>query len=541
MSALLIDDFILKKREQIELLLEEKSRLKCEFSFHEFVKQAWPQVEGGVEFKDNWHIQAICEHLEAMLTGEIRNLLVNVPPRTSKSTLIAVMFPAWVWISHPEKRFLYASYAQKLSTRDSTKCRRLIMSPWYQARWGHVFHLAHDQNEKLRFENNRNGYRIATSVGGTGTGEGGDFLACDDPNSALDASSDVKLENAVDWFTQTWATRLNDKETGRRIVVQQRLHQKDISAHIIDNDEYKNWVLLILPMEFESNRRAKTIRLPSTNGKIWQDPRKVDGELLWPSKINAKQLKELKKDLRDAYVIAGQLQQRPSPESGGIIKKDWFRWYKKTSPPAFIQIIQSWDTALENKRTSDFSACTTWGLFYEGNNQPNIMLLGMWRDRVEYPDLHAMAKRLYKDYRDTGLVEVKKDGTKYQPDIVLVESKVSGISLRQNLRRAGINAIGFDPTKYGDKIQRVKIITHFIESGRVWVPAKPPNFTTLRTFANEVVDLAGLFPNGDSRDVVDTMTQVLLKLSQNGWLTHPDDEGLEDTSVRPKNLPKWGE
>lgn len=539
MSALPIEDLIIRKREQIELLLEEKSRLKCEVSFHEFVKQAWKQVEGKRPFVDGWHIQAICEHLEAVTYGDIRYLLINIPPGCCKSTLVSVLWPVWTWIARPEIRFICASYAASLSIRDAIKARRVIQSPWFQQRWGHIFRLT--KNTEDRYENDQKGYRISTSVDGTSTGEGGDILVTDDLNNVKDTGSEAIREKTRRFWTQVWPTRMRDDTNGAMVNIQQRIDMLDTTSMILEGEDADDWVKLILPMEFESDRRSKTISLPSTKNKIWQDPRKKDGELLWPEFKNAKAVAKLKKQLRDKYVIAGQLQQRPAPEEGGIIQKAWFRWWKKTAPPKIIQIIQSWDTALEDKRSSDFSACTTWGLFYEGNNQPNIMLLGMWRGQVEYPDLHAMAKRLYKDYRDTGLVEVKPDPGKYTPDFVIVEAKVSGISLRQNLRRAGINAIGFDPTKYGDKIQRVKIITHFIEAGRIWVPARPPNFTTLRTFANEVVDLAGLFPNGDSRDVIDTMTQLLLRLSQTGWLTHPDDEGMEDTSMKPKNLPKWGE
>jgi hypothetical protein len=151
---------------------------KAENSFYEFVRQAWPIIESGTPFVDGWHIQAICEHLEAVILGQIPNLLINVPPRTMKSTLTSVLFMPWVWIKYPHKKFLFASYAQKLSTRDSVACRRLIMSSWYQERWGHIFHIAKDQNEKMRFQNDKNGYRIATSVGGTVVGEGGDIKIC---------------------------------------------------------------------------------------------------------------------------------------------------------------------------------------------------------------------------------------------------------------------------------------------------------------------------------------------------------------------------
>lgn len=534
-----IEELIARKKERLDILIEERSRLRAELSLHEFVKQAWKQVEGKRPFVDGWHIGAICEHLEAVSYGDIRYLLINIPPGCCKSTLVSVLWPVWTWIAKPEIRFICASYAASLSTRDALKARRVIQSPWFQQRWGHLFALTKTLEE--RYENDKRGYRISTSVEGTATGEGGDILITDDINNVKDSQSDAIKEKTLRFWRQVWPTRMRDDTRGAMVNIQQRIDELDVSGLILQGEDSSDWVKLILPMEFESARRTKTINLPSCRtGRAWQDPRKEDGDLLWPEFKTAAVVTKLKKQLHDEYAIAGQLQQRPAPEEGGILKKTWFRWWKKTVPPQIIQVIQSWDTALEDKRTSDYSACTTWGLFYEGNNQPNIILLNMWRGRVEYPDLHDMAIRFYKDYRDTGDAIIKPDG-KHVPDMVLVESKVSGISLRQNLRRAGINAMGFDPTKFGDKMQRVRLITHYISGGRLWFPAKPPNFTTLRNFANITLDLCGIFPNGDSRDVVDTMAQLLLYLSQNGWLTHPDDETMIDTSMRPKDLPKWGE
>ena len=196
-------------------------------SFREFVLQAWAVIEPLTPFVPGWHIDAIIEYLEAVTRGEIRNLLINVPPRHMKSLLVSVLWPAWEWIAHPERRWLYSSYAATLSIRDSVKCRTLIESPWYQRFWGDRYALASDQNTKTRFDNNRSGYRIATSVGGTATGEGGDRIVCDDPHNVQDAESDSVRKATLDWFDVVMSTRVNDPRSAAKVVVMQRCHQQD--------------------------------------------------------------------------------------------------------------------------------------------------------------------------------------------------------------------------------------------------------------------------------------------------------------------------
>lgn len=451
-----------------------------------------------------------------------------------KSILVGITFPAWIWLSKPEEQFAYASYSSELSRRDSVRCRRLISSPWYQARWGNKFRLVGDQNTKSRFENDQRGYRISFGVNSSVIGEGGNIMVVDDGNNALDGESEVVRQNTNLWWDTAWSIRLNNPKESALICVQQRLDELDLSAHIMGNDADKEWVYLILPMEFEESRRSKTIILPSTKGEIWEDPRKKEGDLLWPERIGQKELKRIKVGLGSEYAIAGQLQQRPAPEAGGIIKKAWFKLWKQPSPPNMFQVIQSWDTALEANEMNAYSACTTWGLFYDENRVVNVILIGSWRGKVEYPELRKVAKRLYEDYRDDGSIEIKADGA-HVPDLVLVESKMSGISLVQDLRKVGIMAVKFDPNKFGDKILRVRKVTPILEAGRVWVPTKPPAYTSLRNFADVVVQMCSVFPNAESRDLVDSMSQVLLRLVYGGYLTHPDDEERESGPTRPKH------
>ncbi len=507
---------------QIEIATELLDRARAKECFYEFVKQAWPQVEGARPFVDGWHIKAVCDHAEAVIRGQIRNLLVNQPPRTMKSTSISVMLTAWTWITWPEKKFLYASYAHSLAERDSIICRRLIKSEWYRIRWGDSFSILEDQDKIVKFSNTKGGVRQICSPSGSTTGEGGDVLVADDPNNATDGESEATRESTIRWWSGSWSTRGNQAKNVCRIVVQQRIHEDDISGYILKHDKEGNWVHLLLPMEFESARKAKTVLLPGTN-KIWEDPRKVDGELLWPEAVGPKELEILKNDLGSEYNISGQMQQRPSPDAGGIIKKSWFKWWKSSSPPTLDLVIQSWDTALESTKANAYSACCTFGIFKDKNGLANIILLSMFRGNIEYPDLRRLAVRLFNDYRDDDLNNPIKASGYHKVDVLLVEAKASGISLIQDLTRAGLSPTRFDPTKHGDKIQRVRLISHILENGRVWLPAKPPAYDRLRKFAEICLNEYAVFPNGTSRDLVDCLTQVIIRLSLGGWLAHTQD------------------
>lgn len=505
---------------ELEQLEEERLALLAELSLYEFLKQAWPWIEGNTPFVEGWHLKVICEHLEAVANRQIKNLLINMPPRCSKSTLVSIAFPAWVWLRNPSERFLYASYSFSLASRDSQKCRALILSPWFQKNWGDRFQLSKDQNTKKRFDNTATGYRIATSSGSGTTGEGGSMLITDDPNNASDGESDTYRTNRIDWWNTIWSTRLNDRKNDCRIVVQQRIHEEDISGFILAHDDLNEWIKLILPMEYESARHSKTIILPSTNGKTWEDPRTKEGELLWPEKFDAKAVQSLKNDLGSQYRVSGQLQQLPSPAEGGIIKKAWFCWWKNNTLPEIEFVLQSWDTALKGDELAAFSACTTWGVFYDHNHIENIILLSMWRDRIEYPELRERVKRLFHDYRDTGTL--RPPGTPRPVDMCLIEAKASGDPLIADLNRAGIRTIPFIPTT--KKTARARYITPLIEGGRVWLMAKGPNYDRLVPFADEFLEVCARFPTADSNDLVDTMSQALTKLRDGQFVLNPKDE-----------------
>jgi hypothetical protein len=217
-------------------------------SLREYIRMAWHVVEPSTPYVHGWHIDAMCEHLEAVTAGEIRNLLITVPPRHMKSLTVSVFWPTWEWLTHPERRWLFSSYALSLAIRDSLKCRRLILSPWYQRHFGHVYALTDDQNAKLRFENDKTGYRLSTSVGGAATGEGGDRLVCDDPHNVREADSDVIRAATLVWWDETMSTRLNDPATGARVIIGQRVHENDLAGHVLEQGGYEH---LCLRCEYE--------------------------------------------------------------------------------------------------------------------------------------------------------------------------------------------------------------------------------------------------------------------------------------------------
>lgn len=478
-------------------------------SLSDFIRIFWRTADPS-NYLHNWHIDAICEHLEAVSSGDIKRLIINIPPRHMKSLAVAVHWPAWDWITRPDRRWLFASYAQTLSIRDSIKCRRVIQSPKYQACYSDKFAITSDQNTKLRFENDQGGYRLATSVDGALTGEGGDFIVVDDAHNANEAESDLVREGVLEWWDNAMSTRLNDPQTGAYVVIMQRVHHADLVGHILKNE--KGWEHLCLPAEYEHDHPTL-----SHTSLGFVDPRKKDGELLWPARNDKASLEELKGKL-GSYGAAGQLQQRPSPKGGGILKSMWWRKWPDGKPmPSAVHIIQSYDTAYSEKdhEQASYSARTTWGIFVdEQTGRHCMMLLERWQDRVDYP---VLRKKAQDDYGH------------WQPDRVLIEKKASGQSLIQDLRRAGVPVTTYNPDR--DKVARAYAVSAMLESGQIWCPD--------RKWAEDVIDECAAFPTGEHNDLVDTCTQAWLWLRNGWWTQHPEDPEPEDPPEIERN-PAYG-
>jgi predicted phage terminase large subunit-like protein len=477
---------------QLTRLLAEKARL----SFKEFVKQAWHILEPGAQFIPGIQVDAICLHLQAVTEGQVQNLIINLPPGYAKSLLTAVFWPAWVWINHPEVRFLYSSYREDLASRDSVKCRRLIQSAWYQQRWGDSYQMVEDQNQKHRFENDRTGYRIVVPMSG-GTGERGDVVVVDDPHSVEQAESDAARIGVSDWWNGTMSTRLNNPSTGHKIVVHQRLHEADLTGDLLARGGYEH---LCLPAEFEPDRRCST--------SIWIDPRTIPGELLFPREGEREALDNFKITL-GSYRYAGQYQQRPAPRGGGIFKKHWWRyWIPKTMsvPPVQVRLpdgsirniyaanlpdvldrqIQSWDMAFKDLSTSDYVVGAVWGA--KGADR---YLLDQVRDRFDFPETMAAVKAMTKKWPKATLK--------------LVEDKANGPAVIQSLRHDIAGLVPVMPD--GGKVARAQAVSPQVESGNVYLP-----HPAIAPWVEDFVEECAAFPNGKYDDQVDQMGQALNRL-----------------------------
>ncbi len=503
----------------LDLLKEEKERRNAAASLYEFVRQSWHVVEPGVPFIGGWHIEQICEHLEACSGGDLRKLLINIPPRHSKSTIVSVMWPMWEWLTDPAQKFLCASYSGNLSIRDNLKARRLIQSPWYQDRWGHMFRLAGDQNAKQRYENDKTGYRLATSVGGTATGEGGSRLLLDDPHSAQEAQSDAIRESALEWFDVVWSTRLNDPKADVMVTIMQRLHERDISGHIID--DIGGWEHLMIPAEWDGVRRKTSV------GPY--DPRQKKGELICPDRFGEDEIADLKK-LLGAYGSAGQLQQEPTPSEGGILKTQYFElWPHNTGLPPFEYILQSYDCAFTEKSTGDPTACTVWAVFTHDGAR-HVMLIDAWDEHLAYPDLRAKAiKQWGTEYG--GMSKDSPFSRKKRPDRILVEAKASGQSLLQDLRLAKVPAIPYNPGN-ADKVSRAHQAAPTLELGLVWIPESKKTPGHAVSWAQPFLKELSKFPVGAHDDYVDTFTQAIIYLKNDGFFDLPQARDMDEPQLR---------
>jgi predicted phage terminase large subunit-like protein len=505
----------------LDLVKREQERRAASGSLYEFVKQSWHVVEPGIPFIASWHIETICEHLEAVSAGEIHRLLINIPPRHSKSTIVSVMWPAWEWITDPAQKFLCASYSGNLSTRDNLKTRRLLQSPWYQERWGYMFSFAGDQNAKQRFENDKTGYRLATSVGGTATGEGGSRLILDDPHGAQAAQSEVMRESDLEWFDMVWSTRLNNPKTDAMVTVMQRLHERDISGHILE--DIKGWEHICIPAEWDGKSR-KTVLGP-------YDPRKKKGELICPERFGAAEITMLKQ-LLGTYGTAGQLQQDPTPSEGGILKTSNFKlWPSSSGLPPFEYILQSYDCAFTEKTTGDPTACSVWAIFTH-KGQRNAMLIDAWDEHLSYPDLRA---RAVKDWTTEygGMTKDSPYSRARRPDRILVEAKASGQSLLQDLRLAKVPAVGYNPGQ-ADKVSRAHQAAPTLELGLLWVPESGKNPGHPVSWAAAFLKQLGKFPVAEHDDYVDTFTQAIIYFKNDGWFELPQAKDIDEPRISNK-------
>lgn len=453
--------------------IDAAERELCKRSLAHFAKRAWHILEPATPLKWGWALDAICEHLEAVTNGEIHRLLMNVPPGTMKSLLTGVIWPAWEWGPRemPEMRFVGTAHEETLAIRDSRRCRDLIKSDWYQKLWPLEF--ARDLDGKREFGNTKKGFRQARAFTSM-TGVRGDRVILDDPISADNANSLAKLEEARIAFTETLPTRINSDKSAI-IVVMQRLNEKDTSGVILEMG--LPYVHLCIPMRFEAARRCVT-------SIGWVDPRTEEGELMFPERFSEQQVKELETTL-GSYGTAGQLQQRPAPRGGGIIKESWYRYY--TVLPQLEWRVITVDTAQKVEQQNDYSVLQCWGRSTTGQ----AVLLDQVRGKWEAPDLVVQARAFWNKHKDNKLPKLRK---------MLVEDKVSGTGLIQTLRREGVAIKAVQRNK--DKISRGHDAAPFIESGNVLLPEDAP-------YLSDFLAESSTFPGGAHDDQLDPMFDAI--------------------------------
>jgi len=508
-------------------------------------------------FCDTWHLEVICEFLTYVTIGDIKRLIVSMPPRMTKSLSCSVAWPVWSWIDTPETQFLTSSYDLSLSTRDALKSRRLIDSTWFQERWGDCFSLRDDENLKGRYSNTMGGHRIAITSGGKTTGEGGDIILLDDSHNAREAYSDTKRENIIEWYDNAMRSRLNNQNTGRIVHVGQRVHELDVIGHVIkkqgrctvqDNGE---WVHLVMPNEFIPEKRCRVWMPQDVKryhnlkklGKdveepepFFEDPRTEKDELLCPGRLDREATLNLKPPLgmsqRD---YNSQYQQDPAADDGLILKRSWWQpwewpaWHpeshKRRPMPECEAIIQIYDTAFEEAEENDYSARTTWGVFMytpermhpstkvliRGQEKRCLILLEAWHDKVNFPDLRREAIRAYDDWH---------------PDMVLVEKKASGHSLIQELRQSGVPVKWVDP-KSKDKVMRAHMSSGPLEQGCVFVVPGHDE-------GQQVIEECAKFPMGEHDDWVDTCVIGFAFLRRIGSIEYFDEDEGEMNLFKPR-------
>jgi predicted phage terminase large subunit-like protein len=474
-----------------------------------FVRHAWADGIGVPDrFVPGWHIDAICEHLQAVTDGEINRLCICVPPGSSKSTVTSVCWPVWEWTRQPQRRFLTASYDRELATKFSQMSRDLILSEWFQSRWAHKFRLKVDENLKTAYANSRGGYRRSVPVG-KGTGHHADVIVIDDPHDATSVLSEAKRNEDLQWHDGTITTRFTHNEIGAEVIIAQRLHEKDLLGHVLAQVP-EAWTVLCLPERYESRHPQVTparVRLPS--GKmIAGDPREEEGELLCPARVNAAQNR--RRALRmGAFAAAGQLQQRPAAREGAILKRTFWQFYppawredeQRHHLPKFHGLVQSWDTAFKDKSVNDYVAGGLWGL-----TGPKMYLLALRHERMSL----SQTKQAIKDMSAWATLEWPR-----LPLHILIENKTNGPEIIAELRSDIRGIVPFNST--ATKVERAEAAEPALEGGAVYLPGvmneKLPSFydpETTPDMTQKVVEETSLFPYGEFDDLVDMVTMAVI-------------------------------
>jgi predicted phage terminase large subunit-like protein len=463
---------------QLQVMYAEKRiQNKAKDDFLSFVKCVWP------EFIEGAHHRHVAQKFNDIAEGKIKRLIINMPPRHTKSEFASYLLPAWKVGRNPKLKIIQVTHTGELAIRFGRKAKNLIDSEEYSK----IFQtrLQEDSQAAGRWETAQGGEYFAAGVGGAITGRGADLLIIDDPHSEQDAMSPTALENCYEWYTSGPRQRL---QPGASIVlVMTRWSKKDLTGVLLRNQK----------------------EVKGDQWEIVEFPAIMDHGPVWPEYWGQEELDKVKATLPVGKWNA-QWMQNPTSEEGALIKREWWRTWEEDEPPPLHYVIQSYDTAFMKKETADFSAITTWGVFYPEEDKPaNLILLDCVKDRYEFPELRRVALDQYQYWK---------------PEMVIIEAKASGLPLTYELRQMDIPVQTFTPSKGNDKHVRVNTCAPLFESGMVWAPDQK--------FAEEVIEECAAFPHGDHDDLVDSMTMAVMRFRQGGFIQHPEDY------LEPKQPPR---
>jgi len=486
--ATLPQEVQLKAAELLEELAARKEADKAKTDFMAFVHKVWPS------FIDGAHHKRMAQAFEKVARGEIKRLIINMPPRHTKSEFASYLLPAWFLGNFPGKKVIQTSHTAELAVGFGRKVRNLVDSDLYKSIFPDTA-LQADSKAAGRWNTSKGGDYFAIGIGGAVTGKGADVLIIDDPHSEQEAAlAEINPEiydKTYEWYTSGPRQRL--QPGGAIVVVMTRWSKKDLTGQVLKSAAQRggeDWEVIEFPALFES------------------------GEPLWPQFWSKKELEALRTELPNAKWMA-QYQQNPTSESSAIVKREWWQIWEDDHPPSCEFVLQSWDTAFEKSNRSDYSACTTWGVFYQEDDagviQANIILLNAFRDRLEFPSLKKKAIEQCKEW---------------DPDSIIVEKKASGAPLIYEMRAMGIPVQEYTPVRGNDKISRLNAVSDLFASGRVWAPNTH--------WAEEVIDEVASFPAGEHDDYVDSVSMALMRFRKGGYIRSALDEIDEVPEFRRK-------
>ena len=467
---------VTERRLKLELRLAKLDETKsCQESFIQYVKKIWP------EFIHGAHHTMIAKKFEDIANGKNKRLIINMPPRHTKSEFASFLLPSWIIGRDPKTKIIQTTHTAELAVNFGRKVRNLLDTHEYRNIFPDV-RLQADSKAAGRWSTNHGGEYFAAGVGGAITGRGADLLIIDDPHSEQDALSETAMEHAYEWYTSGPRQRL--QPGGAIVIVMTRWSLKDLTAKILKAQGYA-----------DHSDKWEVIEFPAIM---------PSGKACWPEYWDKEELEGVRASLSVAKWNA-QWQQNPTSEEGAIIKKEWWNRWEEDEVPKLEYIIQSYDTAFSKRETADYSAITTWGVFYPKQDGPaHLILLDAKKGRWDFPELKAEALKQYKFW---------------EPETVIIEAKASGLPLTQELRQMGIPVVNFTPSKGNDKITRVHSVSPLFESGMIWAPNA--------RWADEVIEECSAFPNGEYDDLVDSTTQALMRYRQGNFVQLPSDDWVD--------------